>query len=321
MTPRSKEELDALAIIDPEVDAKPSSRIPPAVPEVTESTQKYKTRDGAELNLITFQATEPAPGSQPLIIFFHGGGGVVGSASSVAPLARELVKDQGSVVISPQYRLAPEHPFPTGPDDGWDAFEYIVTHISSLGAQIDPSLGLVVGGSSQGAVLASLIALHAKEKTPPLPKITGLYFAAGGFIASPDTIPEKYKHQYLSRTDERCVNAPVLDKETKAMFDMAYNPDMSSPLYRAFNVQPLSRHADVAAKAYFQVCGLDILRDDTLIYASVLQDLGVDVKFDVYEGAPHVFWSVFIWTKLAGRWKDETKRGVKWLLGREDSRL
>ena len=294
---------------------------PGPVPEVTESNLKYRARDDAELNLFVFSTATTADTTtsrpKPLVIFFHGGGGAVGNAYSVAPLARDLVKDHDCVVISPQYRLAPENPFPTGPNDGWDAFTHIVANASTVHPDIDLSQGLIIGGASQGAVLSSLIALRAKE-TPSLPKISGLYFAAGAFIAAPDTITAKYKDQYRSRTDERCVHAPILNKETKAMFDAAYNPDVSSPLYRAFNNQPLAdKHSDVAPKAYFQVCGADIMRDDGLIYASVLEELGVDVKVDVYEGAPHVFWSVFSRTGLARRWKEDTRSAVAWLFGRQ----
>ncbi|KAJ9611372.1 hypothetical protein H2200_004556 [Cladophialophora chaetospira] len=339
---RGKEELDALAVLDPEIEAIVNSGrfplpqidlsngyeaplamfrelearwpTPPSIPEVSESNLKYKTRDGAELNLFLFHAANAKAGPKPLVIFFHGGGGVMGNAYSVAPLARDLVRDHDCIVISPHYRLAPESPFPTGPNDAWDAFEYIGTNAASIHPEIDLYRGLIVGGASQGAVLTSLIALRAKD-TPSLPKITGLYFAAGGFIASPESIPAKYRDLYLSRTDERCLRAPMLNKETKAMFDAAYNPDTASPLYRAFNNVPLDLHKDLAPKVYFQVCGADILRDDALIYAQLLEDLGVNVKVDVYEGAPHVFWSVFVSTKLAGRWKQDTRGAVAWLLG------
>lgn len=257
-----------------------------------------------------------------LIIYFHGGGGVIGSAYSVAPLARELILAHSCVVVSPQYRLAPEHAFPTGPNDAWDAFVHVATHASSS-LDFDPSAGLIVGGASQGAVLASLIALRAIAKeaqtqTPTLPRITGLLFSAGSFIATPETIPAEHTEAYRSRTDPRCLSAPILDADTKALFDTAYGADKSSPLYRAFNVQPLSSHAGVAPKALFQVCGMDILRDDSFIYAEILQALGVDTRVDVYEGAPHVFWSIFAKTKLAGRWREETKSGVTWLLGRDE---
>ena len=287
---------------------------PPPISEVTESKRKYTTRDGTELDLFVFQSTNATQTPKPLVILYHGGGGVIGNAYSVAPLAREIVLSHECVVISPQYRFAPEHAFPTGPNDGWDAFEYISTNASRFSA--DPSVGLVVGGESNGAVITSLIALRARE-TSHTPQITGLYFAAPAFISTPETIPEKYRDQYRSQRDKRCVNAPVLDASTRRFFDKAYDPDITSPLYRALNVQPLSKHARVAPKAYFQICGMDILRDDGLIYEQILRESGVVTKIDVYEGMPHIFWNVFTWVKKTARWKKETRWGVGWLLDRE----
>ncbi|EXJ85825.1 hypothetical protein A1O1_06194 [Capronia coronata CBS 617.96] len=346
MAPRTKEELDALSVIDPEIEAIVRSRplpapetetetssietrvaqlrslesqwpVPPPVAGVKESNPKFTTRDGVNLNLFVYEPAYADPHSstpRPLVIFFHGGGGVIGSAKSVASLAGSLVLAHGCVVVSPQYRLAPEHKFPTGVNDGWDAFVHVTSKASDLGA--DCSAGLVVGGVSFGAVLASVIALRAKEENRT-PRITGLYFSAPSLIASSDTVPPEYKDQYRSRTDERCLSSPVLDKKTKALFDAAYGADPKSPLYRVLNVQPLSKHAGIAPKAYFQICGMDILRDDGFIYEQILAASGVETKVDVYPGAPHIFWAVFQSIKQATKWKDDTVRGVGWLLDRQ----
>ena len=103
------------------------------------------------------------------------------------------------------------------------------------------------------------------------------------------------------------------------MFGMAYKPDMTSPPYRAFNAQPFAKHAGIALKVYFQACGADIIADASLSCAQVLEGVGgVHVRVDVYAGAPHVFWSLFTWTNLAARWKDDARRDVQWLLGSRD---
>lgn len=248
-----------------------------------------------------------------MIIFYHGGGGSLGFAYSVAPLARSLVLLHDVVVISPQHRLAPEHPFPTGPNDAWDAFVHISTNASTFSA--DPSLGFIVGGVSNGAALTSGIALRAQDE-PAFPKITGLLYSAPGFVGSPDTVPAEYRDAYLSRTDARCLAAPVLNEELKAVFTAVYGAPEDDPLYRAFNVQPFSKHVGTASRAYFQVCGMDILRDDAFVYADVLDGLGVQTKVDVYPGTPHVFWSIFSWISQAQKWKEDTGKGVGWLLGR-----
>jgi len=237
----------------------------------------------------------------------------MGFAYSAAPLARNLVLLHGAVVISPQYRLAPEHPFPTGPNDAWDAFAHISANAAAFSA--DPSAGLIVGGVSNGAALTSGIALRAQNE-PALPKITGLYYAAPGLVGTPDAVPAEYRDAYLSRTDPRCLAAPVLNEGMKKVFNAVYGAPEGDPLYRAFNVQPFSKHAGTAPKAYFQVCGMDILRDDAFIYADILDGLGVQTKVDVYPGTPHVFWGIFSWISQAQKWKDDTASGVGWLLER-----
>jgi acetyl esterase/lipase len=292
--------------------------VPPTIDSVSETTTKYTTRDGQELNLFVFQPAQNSDKPKPLIIYYHGGGGSMGYAYSVAPLARSLVLLHDAVVISPQYRLAPEHPFPAGPNDAWDSFAYISSHAHTFSA--DPRVGFIVGGVSNGAALASGIALRAQNE-PALPKITGLFFSAPGFVGSPDTVPAEYRDVYLSRTDPRCLTAPVLNAELKAVFTAVYGAPEDDPLYRAFNVQPFSKHAGIAPKVYFQVCGMDILRDDAFVYADILDGLGVQTKVDVYKGTPHVFWGIFSWISQAKTWKEDTGKGVGWLLGREKSSL
>ncbi|KAI1612395.1 Alpha/Beta hydrolase protein [Exophiala viscosa] len=337
MAPPTKEELDSLAAVDPEIDAIVKSGKfpkldysspdaihqlrameamfppPPAIPEVIESNLRFTARDGSELNLFVFSASAPTAKPKALVIFYHGGGGVMGNAYSVAGLARDLVLAHDCVVVSPQYRLAPEHAFPTGVTDALDAFQHVSTKASSFGA--DVSAGLIIGGVSQGARLAAVIALQAKDSTTT-PKITGIYFSAGSFIPSKETVPDKYKESYVSRTDERCLTAPLLGEDMKALFDREYAPDVSSPIHAAFNTQPMSKHAGIAPKVYFQICGMDMLRDDSFIYAAILEDLGVQTRVDVYPGTPHTFWSLFP-IKQAQTWKADKTRGVGWLLGRE----
>lgn len=285
---------------------------PPPIEPVSETTAKYTARDGEELNLFIFQPAQQSDKPRPLIIYYHGGGGSLGTAYSAAPWARNMVLLHNAVVISPQYRLAPEHPFPTGPNDAWDAFAYIATNVNTFSA--DPQVGFIVGGPSNGASLTSGIALRAQNE-PSLPRITGLYYAAPGLVSSPDTVPAEYRDVYLSRTDPSCLTAPVLNAELKTVFNAVYGAPEDDQLYRAFNVQPFSKHAGIAPKVYFQVCGMDILRDDALVYADILEGLGVQTRIDMYAGTAHVFWSIFSWIEKAKVWQDDTGKGIGWLLG------
>ncbi len=233
-----------------------------------------------------------------------------------------------AVVICPSYRLAPEFPLPFSICDAWEALEFAASESRKCNSAIlpkctDPRVGLLVGGESAGAGLAASLA-HLARDHHIQPKITGqILLCAGGLISSAH-VPAKYRDRYLSLTQNE--NAPIVDKELLALFESAFKPDPTSKLWASFDQHdPRDQgtgsvrhgHLDVAP-AYFQVCGMDILRDDGLIYAEILRGLGVETRVDVYPGTPHVFWSVFSWIKATAQWKEDTKAGVGWLLGRDD---
>ena len=100
----------------------------------------------------------------PGIVFYHGSGWVLGSLDGVDGLCRTLCQEAQLVVISVDYRLAPEHQFPAGVEDCWAATCWVVENAASLG--IDP-LKLVVGGDSAGGNLTAAVALRARDQAFP----------------------------------------------------------------------------------------------------------------------------------------------------------
>lgn len=334
----SLEELDALAIIDPELDAiRKSGKIPrpdidytdhgKAVQHIRDLAEAwgklvvhdrvfyertvYHARDGYENRLLVFRPAElPKEERLPLIVHIHGGGGCVGSPESTADFCQDLVLQHHCVVVATSYRLAPEFKFPIGLTDCVDAVKHISAHAGDYGA--DLSLGFVIGGHSYGASASSVISLHAKEVGLEA-TITGLYLAAGSYIGQ--NVPEGYQECFRSRIDERCNNSPVLDRRMAALFTESYAANHTSIWYRACNVNS-SNAFRVQPRTYFQVCGMDILRDDSFIYRDILVNNGVETKIDVYPGMPHVFWNVFRpgSVKQSDIWANDTREGFKWLL-------
>lgn len=124
--------------------------------------------------------------------------------------------------------------------------------------------GFLVGGTSAGGNFSAVVAHLAKDAKldPPL---TGQYLSIPAVLPA-EVVPEKYKGKYLS--DEQNSEAPILSKATRDMFLGAYNPDRNPSLFVPFN-HP-SGHEGLPP-AYFQVCGLDPLRDEALIYEEVLR--------------------------------------------------
>lgn len=333
-------ELDALSTIDPDVDAiLKSGGIPKpdidhsdsnkAIKQLRESSaawsrsveregvnckkDSYRTRDGYENRLLVFRpAGLPTDQQLPLVVHIHGGGGCLGGPEETTMLCQDLTLQNECVVISISYRLAPEYKFPIGRKDCFDAVKHISTHAADFGA--DLSLGFIIGGHSYGASAAAIISLHAKDIGIEAP-ITGVYLGAGSYIGT--NVPHEY-HEYLrSRTDERCQDAAVLDRKTWALFGASYSPDLTSPLSKAYNTDKKDAFSD-QPRAYFQVCGMDILRDESLIYRDILKKNGVDTLLHLYPGMPHIFWNIFGagTTKQSDKWVVDTKGGFKWLLHR-----
>src|ERR1700761_6949569 len=99
-------------------------------PDVEEETLHVPARDGYSLELRVFRKASPTDDSgteqdPPVIVLYFGGGFCIGSPAQMSSLARPLVKRFKAVVVAPSYRLAPEYPFPTGIQDGWDSISWI----------------------------------------------------------------------------------------------------------------------------------------------------------------------------------------------------
>ena len=106
-------------------------------------------------------------------------------------------RDLGAVCVNVEYRLAPDHPFPTWINDAWDALQWCAQHASELGA--DPSQGFIVGGGSAGGNIAAVLAHIARDEqlSPPL---TGQYLSVPAIMCflPPSHIPAQYRSEYLS---------------------------------------------------------------------------------------------------------------------------
>jgi len=340
MPRRTVEELDAYSVIDPEIEAiVKSGKLPKPSIDYTDSTKaiqqlrvlseargelkdregvntthsSYRTRDGHENRLLIFRPSNSTIDDKlPCIIHLHGGGGAIGSPESTAPFCQELALQQGAVVIAPAYRLAPEHKHPTGRNDCADAVKHIAANAAACGA--DPTLGFVVGGHSFGGSTAAIISLQAADQGLS-DTITGLYLGTGNFVNK--QVPAEYTDQYRSRTDDRCTNAPVLDAATKRAFERA-GAYTDKPVWGGVSDDDLPNAFKRQPRTYFQVCGMDVLRDDALVYEDMLRSHGVDTRVDIYPGTPHVFWAVFPpgTVSQATKWAGDTQVGMTWLLRR-----
>jgi acetyl esterase/lipase len=142
------------------------------------------------------------------------------------------------------------------------------------------------------------------------PPLTGIYLNIA-LLLDPSLVPTEYTALYLSRDQNK--NAPILPSEAMAMYAEAYEPTLTSPLWSPA-IWPTG-HKDLPP-TYFQICGMDILRDEALIYERMLRvECGIETRVDVYPGLPHVFYANFPDHPRAKGYAGDTARGIGWLLG------
>ncbi len=214
-----------------------------------------------------FGADKPAPA----VVFFHGGGFALCTLSSYDGLCSHLAADSGAVVLSVDYRLAPEHPFPAAPDDGHRALEWIAHHAGELGC--DPSR-LLVAGDSAGGNLAAVAALDARDANgPPLIGQVLLYPATAHYstgFASYDAYGDGYglTAAGMRWMWDHYVRDPALFRHPRL-----------SPLF-APRLDGLGPSLVVCAE-------YDVLHDEGVAYAARLEAEGNAVSLKICPGVHH----------------------------------
>jgi acetyl esterase len=226
-------------------------------------------RDGLTARL--YRPTDcTTPG--PLLLFFHGGGFVYGGLDSHDPVCRFLAERSGVRVLSVDYRLAPEHPFPGGLEDCIAAYAWVREHGEEL--EIDTGR-IAVGGDSAGGNLATGVCLHARDEGRPQPRLQVLIYPVTDFsqeLASREEYGEGY--WLTSSFIDRCRVAYVVP-----------GTDPADPLLSPLQAKDL----EGVAPAYVATAGFDALRDEGEAYARRLADEGVQVEMRRHPGLIHGF--------------------------------
>ncbi|WP_018914657.1 alpha/beta hydrolase [Thiomonas sp. FB-6] len=218
-----------------------------------------------------------AVGTAPAcIVYFHGGGYVLGDLDGYDSVCRRLCVDSGAAVVSVDYRLAPEHPFPAAVDDAWAALRWVAAHASELGVD-GGRLG--VAGDSAGAVLAAVSAMLARDAGSPPLRAQALVYppAAGGHDAG-----------YASLRSH--ADGPTLSLRTMQYFSRHYfGPEGRAPDFRG---APLLGDLSGLPPTLVQLAAHDPLRDEGEAFALALQRAGTPTVLVEYRGLAHGFVSM-----------------------------
>jgi acetyl esterase len=247
--------------------------VPPADVGVREFLQ---AQDGAPVHVRVY-TPRGATGALPVIVYYHGGGYALGDLDCYDNVCRQLCHDTGAMVASVAYRLAPEHPFPAAPEDAWSAFNWVAEHARGLGG--DPAR-LAVAGDSAGAVLASVVAILARDAGGPAIAAQALMYpaAAGG-----------HDGDYPSR--ERHAGGPTLTRRTMDYFNRhCFGEAGKAPDWRAAPL--LAASLAGLPPTLLQLAAHDPLRDEALAYGEALLRAGNQVAIVEYHGLAHGFISM-----------------------------
>jgi acetyl esterase len=206
----------------------------------------------------------------PVLLYLHGGGFTVGSLQTHDVLCRQLSLLGQCAVVSLDYRLAPEHRFPTAVHDAWDALLWLKVHGQTIGLDTQR---LAVGGDSAGGTLAAVCALMARDAGLAL--CLQLLFYPGTTAHQDTDSHHRYAHGFL------------LDKETVDWFFNHYIDvqDRSDWRFAPLNAPD---HSGLAP-AWLGLAECDALVDEGIAYADTLRMAGVPVDLEIYRGVIHGF--------------------------------
>jgi acetyl esterase len=214
--------------------------------------------------------TEPAPPA--LLVYYHGGGWVIGDLETHDRPCRFLAHHAGVQVLAIDYRLAPEHPFPAAPEDAFAAYAWASANATRLG--VEPAR-IGVGGDSAGANLAAVACLLARKEGAPPPAMQLLIYPVT------DTTQEMPSRRTFRE-------GFLLTRREMDWFEDRYLPpevDRNDPRVSILQADDLSG----LPPAYLATAGFDPLRDEGEAYALRMRDAGVRVALRRHPGLVHTY--------------------------------
>ncbi|KAL1710570.1 alpha/beta hydrolase fold-domain-containing protein [Schizophyllum commune] len=259
----------------------PEIRNAPAVPgssAVLDCDIKDYPLSHTSIRSFTPKGTPPTEG-WPVFLFYHGGGWTLGSINSENAFCSNMCVRANCVVVSVDYRLAPEHQYPIAVEDTVESIQWVHSKGKEL-LNINPNK-IAIGGSSSGGNLAAIGSLKASQLDPPIPIVFQLLIVP----VTDNTASETNDRQKSWKENEK---TPWLGPERMHWFVNNYLPNKED--WTKWDASPIFAPDELAAKSpktWIAVCEMDILRDEGIAYGEKLKKLGVEVETKVYKGAPH----------------------------------
>ena len=220
---------------------------------------------------VPFRLYRPGGVPRGCIVYLHGGGFMLGDLDSSDTTAWGLAEEAGAVVVSVDYRLAPEHPYPAAFDDSWTVLQHVAREGAALG--IDASR-LAVAGDSAGGNLSAALALAARDRGGPALRAQAVIYP---WVGIPFTTAS-YRENALG---------PGLTLESMLKFRQAYLGGEHTDDAYAMPIK--ARDFSALPPALVMTAELDPIRDDGRLFAARLAEAGTDVIYRELPGLLHGF--------------------------------
>ncbi len=243
-------------------------------PEMARVEQHTIERPDGEITLRVLVPIEPPRG---VVVYYHGGGWVVGSIDDYDTVGRKLAERTSSAVVMVEYRLAPEHRYPTAVDDSYAALEWVGEHLSDIAG---PEAPLVVAGDSAGGNLSAIMAVRARDRGGPSIDLQVLVY--------PVTDADFDRPSYTDPENEL-----LLTREGMVWFWDHYLPEASrrtEPDASPLHTEDLSG----LPPAVILTAEHDVLLDEGEAYAARLQEANVATDLKRYPGQMHGFFTMLM---------------------------
>ena len=239
-------------------------------PEVAQVVDDTVPVEGGEIAVRVFAPQDP----RAMIVYYHGGGWVIGALDEFDTLARQMVQRTRAAVALVDYRLAPEHRYPTAVEDAWTALRWVKEHLDEHGTQ----LPLVVAGDSAGGNLAAIMAQRATAEGGPEISLQVLVYP----VTDADLDNASYRDP---------ANQLMLSRDSMVWFWDHYAPEPDSR--KNPDASPLQA-ADLAGlpPAVVLTAEHDVLRDEGEAYAEKLRAAGVPIEHRRFSGQMHGFFTM-----------------------------
>jgi acetyl esterase len=277
-----------------------SAREGVTLPEVAGKEDRHAEHAGARVPVRIYRPIGP-PVPRPTVLFFHGGGFVLGSIELMEDIACKLCRDLDAVIVSVEYRLAPEHPFPAAHEDALTATRWAIRNVGSLGG--DP-LRIALSGESAGANLAACTALTLRDQGDPKERLAGQLLIVPVVDMAHDTHAMEARgveFPMLTPGDLREITRLEMGDRTAATAQCPPSP------LRAASFSGLP-------PAVIVIAGHDPLNPQGVEYGQRLRTAGVPVEVMIFDDMFHPFFGFFEASASARRANDSVCQAFKQLL-------